>query len=160
MSRSPTGDGAAALIASRLDELTARAKTVSARAYAPYSRFAVGAAALAADGRIFEGCNVENASYGLTMCAERSALFRAVAEGSVDIIAVAVYTPTSTPTAPCGACRQTLFEFGADAEIICVCDGPDVIRASASSLLPLAFGPSHLHREAGAGAGSGPEANV
>ena len=135
---------AASPIGSRLDELTARAKAVSSQAYAPYSRFAVGAAVLARDGRIHVGCNVENASYGLTICAERSAVFRAVAEGSVDIIAVAVYTPTTTPTAPCGACRQVLFEFGPNAEVISVCDGPDMLRATTSNLLPLAFGPADL----------------
>ena len=82
------------------------------RAYAPYSKFAVGAVVLAADGRIFPGCNVENLSYGLTNCAERVAIGAAVAAGVREFLAVAVVADTGVPISPCGACRQVLAEFG------------------------------------------------
>lgn len=82
------------------------------QAYAPYSHFAVGAALLAADGRIFVGCNVENLSYGLTNCAERVAIGTAVAAGAREFLAVAVVAETGAPISPCGACRQVLAEFG------------------------------------------------
>lgn len=82
------------------------------RAYAPYSQFQVGAALLAADGRIFTGCNVENLSYGLTICAERNALFAAVAAGVREFTAIAIVADTREPISPCGACRQVMAEFG------------------------------------------------
>ena len=126
------------------DALVAAAKEASRRAYCPYSNFRVGAAVLTADGAVFAGCNVENASYGLTICAERNAVFQAVARGARALKAVAVYTPTTTPTAPCGACRQVLNEFGPDADVLCACDGPDVIRTTVGALLPEAFGPKNL----------------
>src|SRR5262249_21769288 len=119
--------------------LVGSAKAISAAAYCPYSRFAVGAAVLSADGRIFTGCNIENASYGLTVCAERNALFHAVAAGARSIVALALYTPTPTYTLPCGACRQVLAEFGPNAEVLCACDGAERGRFTASSLLPAAF---------------------
>ena len=82
------------------------------RAYAPYSNFQVGAAVLAADGRIFTGCNVENLSYGLTICAERNAIFAAVAAGVREFSAMAIVADTRQPISPCGACRQVMAEFG------------------------------------------------
>ena len=82
------------------------------RAYAPYSNFQVGAAVLAADGRIFTGCNVENLSYGLTICAERNAIFAAVAAGIREFSAIAIVADTRQPISPCGACRQVMAEFG------------------------------------------------
>lgn len=127
-----------------LERLAAAAREASRRAYCPYSRFRVGAAVLTDGGDLFAGCNVENASYGLTVCAERNAVFQAVAGGRRTVRAVAVYTPTSTPTAPCGACRQVLNEFGPDAVVLCVCDGPATIRSSLDALLPQAFGPRNL----------------
>jgi cytidine deaminase len=114
------------------------------RAYAPYSRFAVGAAALSDDGRIHAGANVENASFGLSICAERSAIFRAVADGAERIEALLVYTPTGSATPPCGACRQVLSEFGPDALIVCCNDGDGDRRYRLPELLPDAFGPHHL----------------
>jgi cytidine deaminase len=127
-------------------ELTAAARRAAAHAYCPYSRFPVGAAVLTSSGEIFAGCNVENASYGLTICAERNAVFQAVTlgQGRLVIQAVVVYTPTPQPTAPCGACRQVINEFGPDAEVISICDGTAVIRSRLGSLLPEAFGPGNL----------------
>jgi cytidine deaminase len=127
-------------------EITAAARRAAAQAYCPYSRFPVGAAVLTGDGEIFAGCNVENASYGLTICAERNAVFQAVAQGQgrLVVLAVVVYTPTPQPTAPCGACRQVINEFGPDAEVISICDGTGVIRSRLGSLLPEAFGPGNL----------------
>lgn len=121
--------------------MRAYAELAAQAAYCPYSKFPVGAAVLTEDGEIFPGCNVENASYGLTICAERNAVFRTIAEGHKAIRALLVYTPTDTPTAPCGACRQVINEFGPKAEVICVCDGPDEIRTTIGDLMPEAFGP-------------------
>ena len=114
------------------------------RAYAPYSRFAVGAAVLSADGRIHTGANVESASFGLSICAERNAIFRAVADGARAIDAIVVYTPTADATPPCGACRQVLAEFGADALIVCCSDAAADRHYRLADLLPQAFGPRHL----------------
>jgi cytidine deaminase len=96
----------------QMDALFARARQAAAAAYAPYSKFRVGAALLGADGRIFSGCNVENRSFGLTVCAERNAVFQGVAQGCRSFLALAVVTPDSgAPVGPCGACRQVLSEF-------------------------------------------------
>lgn len=94
------------------DELLHKAWEARERAYAPYSRFAVGAALLTSDGRIFTGCNVENISYGLTICAERVAVGTAIAAGFHNFLGLAVVADTTTPVSPCGACRQVLSEFG------------------------------------------------
>jgi cytidine deaminase len=122
--------------------LIAAAAMAMRRAYCPYSRFAVGAAVLTADNRVFTGCNVENASYGLTICAERNAAAAAVAAGARRITAVAVVTRTGTPVPPCGACRQVLAEFaGADAMVYSAPGGrPDRFKAwPLRALLPEAF---------------------
>jgi len=119
--------------------LVAAAKAASAEAYCPYSRFAVGAAVRTADGRVFAGCNVENASYSLAVCAERNAVFHAVASGARDIVAIAIYTPTPAFATPCGACRQVLLEFARNAEVLCVCDGAERGRFTVTSLLPHGF---------------------
>lgn len=95
------------------DDLVARAIAAQARAYAPYSKFSVGAA-IKISGQVFEGANVENASYGLAICAERTAIFHAVTSGARELEAVAVSTNSSPPSSPCGACRQVLLEFAAD----------------------------------------------
>lgn len=122
------------------------ARRGAAHAYCPYSHFRVGAAVLTDDGGISWGGNVENASYGLTICAERNAVFQAVAQsaGPTVIRAVVIYTPTPEPTAPCGACRQVINEFGPDAEVRSICDGPRELRFRLSELLPAAFGPGSL----------------
>ena len=129
---------------SALRRMEKTARSAAAHAYAPYSRFRVGAAALGASGKVYAGCNVENASYGLCNCAERTAIFSAVAAGERSIRAVTVYTPTPLPTAPCGACRQVIHEFGPEALIISVCDARNRIETSLSALLPGAFGPGDL----------------
>lgn len=126
--------------------LVATARRAAKAAYAPYSKFRVGAAVLTQSGQIFSGCNVENASYGLTCCAERTAIFKAVAEGERRIVAVAVHTPTKKPTPPCGACRQVIHEFGPAAEVVCVCESSERIETTLDQLLPGAFGPAALRR--------------
>ena len=128
-----------------LVELKQRAREASQHAYAPYSGFCVGAAVLAANGEIHSGANVENASFGLTICAERNAVFQAVARGVRRIEAVVVYTATPVATTPCGACRQVLHEFGPDALVVCCTDDAAAERRySLAELLPGAFGPDHL----------------
>lgn len=96
------------------------ARETQRHAYAKFSGFEVGAALLTKDGTIFTGCNVENSSFGLTMCAERVAVFKAVSEGHRDFEAIAVYSSSAQPARPCGACRQVLFEFNPSMELICV----------------------------------------
>lgn len=98
--------------------LVESARVARLHAHAPFSRFQVGAALFAADGRVFTGCNVENATYGLTVCAERVAVFKAVSEGYRAFTRIAVVADTDEPTPPCGACRQILWEFGGDLEVI------------------------------------------
>jgi cytidine deaminase len=123
-----------------IKSLVEKAKVASKNAYCPYSRFPVGAALLTESGEIFTGCNVENASYGLTICAERNAAFQMVAQGKQPIKAVVIYTPTERSMPPCGACRQVINEFGRDAIIVCSCDGPEMLKRRVSDLLPDAFG--------------------
>ncbi len=123
----------------QIRRLVATARRAAAVAYAPYSKFPVGAAVLTRSGRIFAGCNVENASYGLTNCAERTAVFNAVAAGHQELTAVAIYTPTQSPTPPCGACRQVISEFGPEAVVVCVCDSSERIESTLDRLLPRGF---------------------
>lgn len=122
-----------------VDELRRGAREAAAHAYAPYSRFPVGAAVLC-DGAVYTGANVENASYGLSMCAERSAILNAVAHGARRVDAICVYAPTSLPVTPCGACLQVIAEFGPDAPIVC-CTDDDAAeqRFTLTQLLPAAF---------------------
>lgn len=127
-----------------LAALEQTAQHAAQKAHAPYSNFKVGAAVLTENGTQYSGCNVENASYGLTICAERVAIFNAVAAGETKITCVAIYTDTPTPTAPCGACRQVIREFGTDIKIISTCKGPDRIETSIAALLPESFGPENL----------------
>ena len=126
-----------------IDRLVEAATSVRAHARAPYSGFAVGAAVLSADGCIHVGCNVENASYGLSVCAERHAVAAAVAAGASGLSAVAVVTDLSPPASPCGACRQVLAEFGDFPVILANLAGERRIT-SVGELLPNAFGPDML----------------
>ncbi|MFA6960279.1 MAG: cytidine deaminase [Opitutaceae bacterium] len=125
----------------RLERLARRAAKDS---YSPYSRFAVGAAVLAGSGKLYSGANIENASYGLCNCAERTAIFTAAAAGERKIKCVVVYTPTASVTPPCGACRQVINEFGPQAQVISICDSDDRIATTLDALLPGAFGPGNL----------------
>ena len=126
--------------------LLERAREARSHAYAPYSRFPVGAALLAADGTVFTGCNVENASYGLTNCAERVAVGKAVSEGVRDFRAVAVVGPEDdAPCAPCGSCRQVLYEFGPDMWVVTPGEGDAKPQTTAArDLLPGAFNKARL----------------
>jgi len=126
---------------SRLEKL---ARAAAKASYSPYSQFAVGAAVLAGSGKTYAGTNVENASFGLCNCAERTAIFSAVAAGERKIKCVVVYTPTPNVTTPCGACRQVINEFGPSARVISVCDSKDRLDLSLETLLPGAFGPGNL----------------
>ena len=94
-----------------------KAKEASKMSYSPFSRFAVGASVLAKSGKIYSGCNVENSSFGMTICAERCAIFKAISEGEKEILAVAIYSPNADDCNPCGACRQVMYEFQGDEEM-------------------------------------------
>ena len=120
------------------------ARLAAKTSYSPYSKFRVGAAILTGSGKIYRGCNVENASYGLCNCAERTAIFSAVAAGERSLQAVVVYTPTPDATSPCGACRQVINEFGPAALVISICDSDKKIEMTIDQLLPHAFGPANL----------------
>lgn len=109
-------------------------------AYVPYSRFSVGAAVLTRDGRVFSGCNIENAAYGPTNCAERTAIFKAVSEGARDFVALAVVADTSSPVAPCGVCRQVMAEFFSDDTRVYLGNlQGDLMETNIGKLLPGAF---------------------
>jgi cytidine deaminase len=130
-------------VPSTFADLLTAAADARRHAYAPYSHFAVGAAVLAESGAIYAGANVENASYGLTICAERAAVFTAVAAGERRIRAVAVVTDARAAVPPCGACRQVLSEFGPDLRVVCD-SGSDRKIWSLAELLPHPFGPNVL----------------
>lgn len=127
-----------------LHDLAERARQAQALAYAPYSRFPVGAALRSSDGRVFVGANVENASYGLTVCAERTAMYQAVLAGARQVAAIAICTNLSPPAAPCGMCRQTLAEFAEEAQIVLLSPSGQAQVTTLSTLLPQAFRPSAL----------------
>ena len=130
------------------DHLIQAASLVREKARAPYSRFEVGAAVLDGEGRVHVGCNVENASYGLSVCAERHAIAAATAGGAVRIEGLAVVTDTDPPTSPCGACRQVLIEFG-DFPVILANPAGERILTTVGDLLPEAFTPDTLRRNLG-----------
>jgi cytidine deaminase len=120
----------------------ADASEAKANAYCPYSNFPVGAAVLASDGRIFKGCNVENSSYGLTICAERSAITAAIAAGAVNLVAVLIVTDAATVARPCGACRQVIAEFSNESHpttIISISKSGDSATETINELLPSRF---------------------
>jgi cytidine deaminase len=128
-------------------ELVAAARAARERAYAPYSGYRVGAALLTEDGSVVTGANVENASFGLGICAERAAVAAAVAAGHRGFAAIAVAVSGRDPARPCGACRQVLHEFpaGPDLEVVCAGeDGDQLLVTTLGELLPQAFGPSQL----------------
>jgi cytidine deaminase len=128
-----------------LEEMLRAARAIMPRAYVPYSGFHVGAALLNEDGTIRSGVNVENASYPLSVCAERNAVASMVGSGQTKVVAVAVATNAAHPTPPCGGCRQVLWEFG-DADTPVVAEGAEGVRARwrLGDLLPDAFGPDDL----------------
>jgi len=122
-----------------IQELVAAATAVRTLAYVPYSGYAVGAALRTDNGHIFTGCNVENASYGLTVCAERVAIFKAISDGFDSFRRIAVVADTEDPTPPCGPCRQILWEFAGDIEVILANLREEKGRYRLSALLPLPF---------------------
>ncbi len=124
------------------EELVEAAGDARTRAYCPYSNYAVGAALLAADGRLFLGCNVENASFGLTICAERSAAVAAVAAGATEFVGLAVVTADGASM--CGACRQFLIEFGAKLPVYLALETGEYRTTTLAELLPGSFGPDDL----------------
>jgi len=128
-----------------LNELIDRARQARGHAHAPYSNFKVGAAVVCADGRIFTGCNIENSSYGSTLCAEQVALAKAVSEGARDFVRLAVIADANRPVPPCGACRQVIFELcGREMEVVMArLDGQFELR-KASELLPAPFDQTFL----------------
>jgi cytidine deaminase len=101
-----------------LENLLDRAREASQKAYAPYSGFKVGSAVMTKEGKIFTGCNIENASFSMTLCAERTAIFKAVSEGYQDITAIAIYVDSDLEFPPCGACRQVMAEFNPEMEVV------------------------------------------
>ena len=123
-----------------VQELIKQAQTASKQAYAPYSHYPVGAAAVFSSGKVYSGCNVENASYGLTVCAERNAIFQAVAQGERELKGIAIAIPADSFPSPCGACRQVIREFAEDCPVILVNGRGETRVSSLKVLLPDAFG--------------------
>ena len=126
------------------EELKAAAATMLDRAYCPYSHFAVGAALECADGTVFTGCNIENAAFSPTICAERTAVAKAVSEGHTDFVRIVVAGRCESFCVPCGVCRQVLREFAPDMEIICLNSKGEEQVFTLSELLPHSFGPEFL----------------
>lgn len=127
-------------IARAVEELVELARQARLRAHAPFSRFKVGAVVECRDGRVFMGCNVENSSYGLSLCAERVAIFKAISEGARDVARLAVIADTQVPVRPCGACRQVISDlFGGDAEIVMANLRGQVETKTVKDLLPAPF---------------------
>ena len=125
-------------------ELVERALEMRRFSYAPYSHFRVGAALECEDGSVYTGCNVENAAYGSSLCAERTALVKAVSEGRRRLVRLAVVGNSTEPCWPCGACRQMLREFGADLEVLAANREGAYVAISLEELLPHSFGPETL----------------
>ena len=116
------------------------AKEAAKKSYSPFSKFAVGAGVLTANGKVYGGCNVENSSFGMTICAERCAIFKAVSDGEREILAVAIYSPNEDDCYPCGACRQVMYEFQGDDEIIVITEDCGRLDArKLSEYLPFGF---------------------
>jgi len=119
----------------KIKKLVKVASEAREKAYVPYSNFKVGAALLTKDGEIYTGCNVENSSYGLSNCAERTAIFKAISEGEMEFEAIAIVADTKRACPPCGACRQVIVEFGKDIEVIMSNLDGDIIVKKADDLL-------------------------
>ena len=128
------------MIATKKEQVIKAAQEAAENAYVPYSQFRVGAALLTKNGRIFQGCNIENASFGLTNCAERTAFFKAVSEGNVSFSHLVVAGNTEEPISPCGACRQVMVEFcKPDMPVTLVNTKGDIKETTVSGLLPYSF---------------------
>ena len=138
------GEKEIALEKEKMQELIKRAQAAYGQAYVPYSHYPVGSAALFSSGEIYSGCNVENASYGLTVCAERNAIFHAVAQGERELMGIAIAVPTDSFPSPCGACRQVIREFAVDCPVILINGQGETRVTSLKRLLPDAFGPEFL----------------
>ena len=146
-----TTEGEPRLDGDTVERMLIAARAAARNAYVPYSSFPVGASVLTADGSIIPGVNIENASYGLTVCGERVAIFRAAAEGHREVRAVVVSAPKAPGTTPCGACRQVLNEFRPPrGDMVVILDrgeGEEPGRTTLGTLLPHAFGPHDLNEE-------------
>lgn len=129
-----------------MEKIIKAARDSREHAYVPYSKFKVGAAVITKKGEIYTGCNVENASYGLCNCAERTAIFKAISEGETELVTIAVVADTVKPVAPCGACRQVMAEFGIEKVIMCNLQGEEYV-AALKDLLPYSFEKKHLSGE-------------
>lgn len=127
-------------------DLLAKAKDAISNSYSPYSKYPVGAAVLWDTGKITAGCNVENSSFGLTVCAERNAIYKGISEGEKKIAALAVSVPDSVMPSPCGACRQVIREFTDDCPIILQNGAGEIEESTLQKLLPDSFGPEFLVR--------------
>lgn len=129
-----------------LSQLISEAKVARDKAYTPYSKFNVGAALLTADGKVYHGCNIENAAYSMTNCAERTAIFKAVSEGDTEFAAIAVVADTKRPVPPCGACRQVIAELcPKDMKVVLTNLNGDIQELTVEELLPGAFTPEDLN---------------
>jgi cytidine deaminase len=130
------------------EQLIDEAKRARERAYVPYSKFGVGAALLTTDGKVYHGCNIENAAYSMCNCAERTALFKAYSDGDKDYQMLAVVADTDRPCSPCGACRQVISELcSKDMKVILSNLKGDILEITVEDLLPGAFSPEDLHAE-------------
>lgn len=128
----------------RNTQLVSAAKTALAHAHAPYSKFRVGAAILTRSGAIYTGCNVESSSYGLTICAERTAIFKAISEGEREFEAIAIIAQNAARTPPCGACRQVLMDLAGNIDVILAGGRAQPTVLTLNELLPRAFGNKNL----------------
>lgn len=128
----------------QLEDLIKEAFNAMEFAYVPYSHFKVGAALLTKSGKVFTGCNIENSSYGATVCAERVAIFKAVSSGEKDFDTIVIATNTSEPSPPCGICRQVMSEFSSELKIILVNNKGKIIETNLKELLPLSFTKDNL----------------
>ncbi len=128
----------------QLEDLIKEAFKAMEFAYVPYSHFKVGAALLTKSGKVFTGCNIENSSYGATVCAERVAIFKAVSSGEKDFDTIVIATNTNEPSPPCGICRQVMSEFSSELKIILVNNKGKIIETNLKELLPLSFTKDNL----------------